>query len=212
MTITQLYDELSACYGNLDKWWPARDPYEVMVGAILTQNTAWTNVRQALENFEGDLSPQRILDLPLEELKLLIKPAGFFNQKAVYLKELTTWFAKYDFDVQQVARIPLDELRQELLAVKGVGPETADSILLYAFGLPSFVIDAYTMRICGRIPVEIGSNYKSAKKAFENSLPLDATLFNHYHALIVTHAKRHCLKKPNCSGCPVRKHCVSASI
>jgi endonuclease-3 related protein len=142
MTLTAIYRALFARYGNL-RWWPAKTPYEVIVGAILTQNTAWGNVEKAIANFAGDLSPQRVVGLDLETLIEIIRPAGFFNQKAAYLREVTAWFGKYGFNATAVRKLPLEQIRAELLSVRGVGNETADSILLYAFGFPSFVVDAY---------------------------------------------------------------------
>jgi endonuclease-3 related protein len=202
MTLTAIYDALLARYGNLN-WWPANTPYEVIVGAVLTQNTAWGNVEKAIANFDGDLSPERVMSLNMNALIDIIRPAGFFNQKAAYLKEVTTWFGRYGFDVSVMRKLPLAQVRAELLSVKGIGRETADSILLYAFGFPSFVIDAYTMRLLSRLPVDAGSGYEMVKAYFESSLPHDAKIYNNFHALIVVNAKEHCRKKPVCKGCPL---------
>ena len=205
-TILNIYQTLHCYYGNLN-WWPAETPYEVMVGAVLTQNTAWGNVEKAIANF-ADLSPQFVQECELAELAEVIRPAGFFNQKAAYLKTVTEWFAKYNFDVTAVQGKPLGKLRPELLAVKGVGKETADSILLYAFGFPTFVVDAYTARLCERYPIDTGKGYDSIKAYFENNLPRDAVLFNNYHAVIVINSKEHCRKsKPMCWKCPLSENC-----
>ena len=204
--VNSIYETLLARYGDLH-WWPAETPYEVMVGAVLTQNTAWGNVEKAIANFGGNLSPEAVLGLETAELIDIIRPAGFFNQKAVYLKAMTQWFAEYNFDVSAVRREPLDRLRAELLAVKGIGSETADSILLYAFGFPSFVVDAYTMRLCERIPIKAGKSYEAVKAYFEENLPKSEELYNHYHALIVINGKEHCRKKPLCDGCPLYSVC-----
>ena len=194
--ILAIYENLYARFGDLD-WWPAKTPYEVIVGAVLTQNTAWSNVEKSIANWGDNLSPLLVLDAKVTELAEIIRPAGFFNQKAMYLKTVTAWFAKYNFDVQTVRREPLEKVRRELLALKGIGNETADSILLYAFGFPTFVVDAYTMRLVERLPLQVGTrNYNSTKAFFEKNLPQDAKLFNEYHALIVLHAKAHCQKKP----------------
>ena len=201
-----IYRRLEARYGNLN-WWPADTPYEVIVGAILTQNTNWGNVEKALANFDGDITPERVMALGMEELKALIRPAGFFNQKAVYLKAVTEWFGRYDFDVAKVQARPLEEVRAELLAVRGIGNETADSILLYAFGFPTFVIDKYTQRFCQRFPLDAGKDYMAVKAFFEANLPRDAALFNNYHALIVMNAKEHCSAKKHCEGCPLNVYC-----
>jgi endonuclease-3 related protein len=201
-----IYHALYAHYGDL-RWWPADTPFEVMVGAILTQNTAWTNVEKAMGRFEGLLSPERILDLPVGELQEIIRPAGFFRQKAQYLKAVTAWFMSYHCDVDCIKNRPLPDLRSELLQVRGVGHETADSILLYAFDLPTFVIDAYTMRLFRRFPIDAGQSYMEVKKYCEGALPRDAALYNHFHALIVQNGKQHCKKKRECAGCPLEALC-----
>ena len=130
-----------------------------------------------------------------------------FNQKAVYLKAVTEWYAKYGFDVPTIQKETLNKLRAELLDVKGVGRETADSILLYAFGFPTFVVDAYTVRLCERIPIEVGKGYEAVKVYFESSVPEGTKVYNNYHALIVINGKNHCRKKPQCDGCPLYEMC-----
>ena len=201
-----IYETLFAHYGDLF-WWPAKTPYEVMVGAVLTQNTAWSNVEKAIANFGEELFPEYIKNMDNAELIEIIRPSGFFNQKAVYLKAVTLWFAKYDYDVAAVQQQPFKQLRSELLATKGVGRETADSILLYAFGFPTFVVDAYTIRLCRRYPIEAGNGYESVKAHFEESLPNSAKVYNNLHALIVINAKNHCRKNPLCDSCPLIKQC-----
>ncbi|MCL2224244.1 MAG: endonuclease III domain-containing protein [Defluviitaleaceae bacterium] len=206
-TVLAVYEKLNAHFGNLN-WWPAQTPYEVMVGAVLTQNTAWHNVEKALANFGGRLSPKFVLDVDNTELTGIIHPAGFFNQKAAYLKAMTQWFARYDFDIPTVQRVPLAELRPELLSVKGIGKETADSILLYAFDFLTFVVDAYTMRLCARYPINAGKNYDSVKAHFEKNISQSAEMYNNYHALIVMNAKDFCRKnKPLCDQCPLGETC-----
>jgi len=138
-----IYNKLLSRYGDLH-WWPASSPYEVIVGAVLTQNTAWSNVEKAIDNFGDSLSPEFIASLDMDALAELIRPSGFFNQKAASLKEITRWFEKYGYSVEKVKHHSLEKIRKELLTVKGVGKETADSILLYAFDYPTFVVDAYT--------------------------------------------------------------------
>jgi endonuclease-3 related protein len=212
MTLTEIYDALFARYGNLN-WWPAKTPYEVIVGAVLTQNTAWGNVEKAIANFAGDLSPERVTALDMDALTGIIRPAGFFNQKAAYLKEVTAWFGQYGFSVSAVRKLPLVQAREELLSVRGVGHETADSILLYAFGFPSFVVDAYTMRLLSRLPIDAGRGYESVKTYFESNLPSDVGIYNNFHALIVVNAKEYCRKKPVCSGCPLSElECREAGL
>ena len=206
-----IYKKLLARHGDLH-WWPARTPYEVIVGAVLTQNTAWRNVEKAIANFgpEGP-NPESVSTAGLSKLTKIINPAGFFNQKAGYLKSVTKWFAGYDYNVRKARREPLEKLRSELLSTKGVGPETADSILLYAFDLPTFVIDAYTMRLCARYPINAGKTYSQVKAYFEDNLPRDVGLYNNFHALIVANAKEHCRKKPSCEGCPLAGECIKKS-
>jgi endonuclease-3 related protein len=181
----------------------------VIVGAILTQNTAWGNVQKAIANFGGNLSPEFVMSRTPTELARIIRPAGFFNQKAVYLQEVTQWFGQYNYDITTASRLPIERIRTELLSVKGVGRETADAILLYAFGLPTFVVDAYTMRLLSRLPIEAGNDYETVKSFFEKRLTPDAEMYNNCHALVVINAKEHCRKKPICPGCPLVDVCRS---
>ncbi len=201
-----IYETLLAHYGELH-WWPARTPYEVMVGAVLTQNTSWGNVGKAIANFGERLSPETVANSDLAKLAEMIRPAGYFNQKAGYLKAVTAWYFGYGCDIAAVQKEPLDKLRAELLSTKGVGQETADSILLYAFGFPTFVVDAYTLRLCSRYPMETGKGYAAVKAYFEGNLPPSAEVYNGFHAQIVINAKEHCRKKPSCDGCPLGETC-----
>jgi len=178
-----------------------------MIGTILTQNTAWSNVEKAIANFGEKLTPKAVAGADLAELADIIRPAGFFNQKAIYLKSMTEWYAGYNFDVPAVQREPFEKLRTELLSTKGIGKETADSILLYAFDFPTFVVDAYTVRFCGRYPIDAGKGYDAVKAYFEKNLPLSAEIYNNFHAMIVINAKEHCRKKPLCCGCPLSNTC-----
>ena len=201
INLTNIYESFFSHYGN-PKWWPAKTPYEVIVGAVLTQNTNWNNVEKAIANFGDKLSPEFILEINYESLIEIIKPAGFFNQKSKYLKAVTNWYSKYNFSVETVQKNELHKLRSELLAVNGIGKETADSILLYAFGLPTFVVDAYTKRLLLRLPVELDNyNYDTIKKYFEINLLKDTELYNNFHALIVINAKNYCKKILSCQTC-----------
>ncbi|MGI6333688.1 MAG: endonuclease III domain-containing protein [Saccharofermentanales bacterium] len=204
--LKKIYQTLCAHYGDLD-WWPADTPFEVMVGAVLTQNTAWTNVEKAFQGFDGHLSPERILNLPMEELQRIIRPAGFYKQKSQYLKAVTKWFMRYDCDINAIKNRPLPDIRSELLQVRGIGNETADSILLYAFDFPTFVVDAYTMRLFERFPVDAGKTYMEVKSFCETELPRDKEVYGHFHALIVHNGKEHCKKKMDCAGCPLKTSC-----
>ena len=212
MSISVIYETLNSHYGDLH-WWPAKTPYEVMVGAVLTQNTAWSNVEKAIANFGDDLSPQAVLHMDTAELADIIRPAGFFNQKTMYLKTVTEWFAGYDFDVPAVQREKLENVRVELLSTRGVGKETADSILLYAFGFPTFVVDAYTVRLCERYAIDTGKGYDAVKAYFEGNLPHSVKVYNNFHALIVINGKEHCRKsKPLCDDCPLGNSCGKVGL
>jgi len=215
MTPQSLYDILYKHYGNLN-WWPAKSPYEMIVGAILVQNTNWSNVQKAIANFGDNLRPEFVLSADLETIRDIIRPAGFFNAKSGYLVSVTGWFMQYDFDVQKALKKPLHKLRGELLAVRGIGMETADCILLYAMGLPTFVIDAYTVRLCERLGLaaqlnlsaNTKKNYMILKEYFEVHMPKNVQVYNNYHALIVEHGKTYCHKKPLCGECPLCEWCL----
>ena len=211
----QVYAHLLAQYGP-QHWWPADSPFEVMVGTILTQNTAWTNVERAIAALRQRqaLSVAALRDMDESELAALIRPAGYFNQKTRRLKTLATFLhARGVADAPEQLRNQgtLAELRRDLLALNGIGPETADSMLLYALDLPIFVIDTYTLRLfyrLGLLQADAPKNtaYDAIRQQFEAALPQDAVLFNEYHALIVAHAKVRCKKQPGvpgCSGCPL---------
>lgn len=190
------------------QWWPGETPFEIVVGAILTQNTNWSNVEKAIKNLKmaGRLSPEEIYGLGTTELAQLIRPSGFFNIKARRVKTFIDWlFSAYGGKLHTMFAQDLQTLRDELLAVKGIGPETADSILLYAGNFPTFVVDAYTYRILSRhgfIPEE--TTYDEMKAFFEENLPRDAQLFNEYHALLVNIGKTFCRPKRLCEQCPLR--------
>jgi len=209
--LIDIHHRLRVRYGD-PCWWPAETPYEVIVGAVLTQNTAWGNVEKAMNYFEGNLSPDLVAGLDRPALAEIIHPAGFFNQKAVYLQNVTLWFRQYGYSVETVQALPMARVREELLALKGVGRETADSVLLYAFGFPSFVVDAYTVRLVDRLPLPSDRDYESVKSYFERHLMTDAALFNEYHALIVINGNKHCRKKPVCGGCPLTDICAQGSL
>ena len=200
-----IYDRLLARYGR-QRWWPAESPFEVMVGAILTQSAAWGNVEKVIAGLKATeaLSPPALRRMKQAELAGLIYPSGYYNAKAKKLKALADWVGKYcGDDISRLARGSTQDLRRQLLGVHGVGPETADSILLYAAGRPVFVIDAYTRRIIDRLglsPDGRGS-YDDYQRLFTASLPADAGLFNEYHALLVRLGKETCRRKPVCSRC-----------
>ena len=200
----QLYHRLHKAYGPQD-WWPAETPFEVIVGAVLTQNTAWTNVEKAILNLRkaGKLSLSAILRLEHAELAALIRPSGYFNIKATRLQNLCRWLERQG-GVGRLGKWPTARLREGLLSVNGIGPETADDILLYAYNRPVFVIDAYTRRLLVRLGIAEGNEpYETLRTAFEEVLEADPVLYNEYHALIVRHAKQKCSTLPGCLHCGI---------
>jgi endonuclease III related protein len=203
-----VYQRLHAAHGP-QHWWPGDSAFEIMVGAVLTQNTAWTNVEKAIVNLKAAqaLSPDVIATAPHRRLAGWLKPSGYFNIKAKRLRALCIWLI-HKGGLKHIARLSTPALRAELLQVHGVGPETADDILLYAFHRPVFVIDTYTRRIFKRLGVIEGNeDYESLRQLFETTLDNDVQLFNEYHALIVMHAKDSCRPRPRCVGCALEKLC-----
>lgn len=205
-TLTQLYERLLSSYGP-QQWWPGEGPLEVIVGAVLTQNTSWKNVERAIENLrQADLmDPQALYALPPEELAELIRPAGYYRLKAGRLRNLLRYLVeRHEGSLEQMFSLDQETLRTELLAINGIGPETADCILLYAGELPSFVVDAYTHRVLKRHGwIEPEATYHEIKDHFESQLPPDVSLYNEYHALLVRVGNRHCRAKPKCETCPL---------
>ncbi len=205
-----IYACLCAAFGP-QHWWPGETPFEVMVGAILTQSAAWTNVEKAIANLKaaGALSPEAIRSMPEEELARLVRPSGYFNAKAKKLKALVAWLGRYGDDLAQAFAGDLAEKRAELLAVHGVGPETADSILLYAAQKPTFVVDAYTRRVLGRLGLmPEAAGYEACRALFMRHLAPSEAHYNEYHALFVRLGKDICRKgQPRCQECPLRGRC-----
>ena len=218
MRLMTIFDRLHRQHGP-QFWWPGDTPFEIMVGAILTQNTAWTNVEKAIANLkrENKLNAGVIAAIPLRSLARLLKPAGYFNVKARRLKAFCHWFMQQG-GYAGLVRHDTNALRHSLLAVHGVGPETADDILLYAFSRPVFVIDAYTRRLFTRLGITNGTDgYETLRTFFEKTLAREllrrrmepTEIFNEYHALIVAHAKYVCKKRPVCHACGLRNRCPS---
>ena len=206
-----IHDTLYETFGA-QHWWPADTPFEVMVGAVLTQNTAWSNVERAIDNLasRGKLDAQRIVDARHDHLAGWLRPSGYFNIKAVRLKNFCRWYLDAGGHAA-LAQMQTETLRKALLSVNGVGPETADDILLYAFERPVFVIDAYTRRLFSRLGMVTGDEpYDDMRLAIEQCLGPDAALFNEYHALIVRHAKTYCRVKPRCDACVMQATCPAA--
>ncbi len=203
----EAYDRLSRFYGP-QGWWPGETPFEVVVGAVLTQNTSWLNVRKAITALrnEGLLSFKALLCLPLDQLAAYIRSSGYYNIKAKRLKNLLKMIEeKYQGKLELLFQDDLMNGRANLLSVQGIGPETADSILLYGGNLPIFVVDAYTHRVFSRhYLLAEESDYASIQERFMSALPTDSGLFNEYHALIVRVGKEYCKKNvPLCEKCPL---------
>lgn len=204
-----LYDAMLLAYGEQD-WWPADTDFEICVGAVLTQNAAWVNVEKAIVNLKaaGVLHLHSMLELPESELADLIRPSGYFNIKAKRLLNLCR-FIQQAGGISHLSRKPLSDLREAMLGVNGIGPETADDILLYALDKPVFVIDTYTRRLLSRHGLIKGNEgYESLRAGFEKALTTDTKLFSQYHALIVQHAKMACRKKPDCESCCMTDFCL----
>jgi len=206
--LESIYKKLYAHFGP-QYWWPADTDFEVIVGAILTQNTNWGNVEKAILNLKKAkvLTPNKLHKLSLKKLAHFITPAGFFNIKSKRLKAFLIFlFSNYNGNVKLMLKEETLVLRGKLLSVKGIGPETADSILLYALNKPIFVVDAYTKRIFSRHKfIKKDAFYQDTQDLFMNNLKKDVRLFNEYHALLVKLAKVYCLKsKPKCGLCPLR--------
>ncbi len=205
-TLTTMHRRLSEHFGPLH-WWPGDTTFEIVVGAILTQNTNWGNVERAIANLKKDrlLSPKALYAVPSGRLARLIRPSGYYNVKAERLRcFLEFLFDDFGGSLEKMFRTPLDGLRERLLAVKGIGPETADSILLYAGGKPVFVVDAYTRRALSRHGlIKDKANYEEIRRFFEENLPQDVRLFNEFHAQFVNLGKYFCRPKPQCEGCPL---------
>lgn len=207
--LNEIYQRLSRNFGP-QHWWPGDGVFEIMVGAILTQNTNWSNVEKAIKNLRtaGLMNPEKLHQLDVRKLAQLIKPAGYFNIKAKRLKNFIRWLMEtHQGNLERMSQRNLSDLREELLGVSGIGPETADSILLYALNKPTFVVDVYTYRILLRhnlIPEE--STYDEIKSLFEDNLPSDVKLFNEYHALLVRLGKEYCKKSnPLCDECLLKE-------
>ncbi len=205
-TLEEVYQRLLAAFGP-QHWWPGESPFEVLVGAVLVQNTAWQNVAKAIDRLKDAdlLDPHTLYAVPTEELEELIRPAGYFRVKAGRLRNLLKLLVeRYDGSIEAMFATDLDTLRAELLDIRGVGPETADSILLYAGGFATFVVDTYTHRVLARHGwIDFDADYYTIKDHFESGLERDAALYNEYHALLVRLGKLHCRKTPKCDGCPL---------
>jgi len=205
----QVYERLLNVFGP-QHWWPGDSPFEIVVGAVLVQNTAWRNVERAIENLReaGVMESHALYALPPQELAELIRPAGYFQVKAKRLRNLLKFVIdEFDGSLDDMFRTSLQTLREQLLAVHGIGPESADAILLYAGGLNTFVVDTYTHRILARHGwIDYDADYHQIKDHFESTLPADAQLYNEYHALLVRVGKDYCKRTaPKCETCPLQE-------
>ena len=210
--LIEIYHRLLIHYGP-QHWWPADEPFEVIVGAILTQATAWSNVEKAIANLKEarGLTTTALRQLPLDRLAQLLYPCGYYNAKALKLKSFAQYLGEhYSDSLDELFSLDIDQLRNELLSIHGIGYETADSIILYAAGKPIFVIDAYTRRIFHRLGLGAASqSYGALQALFMKNLPHDEGLFNEYHALLIRHGKEVCRKKPLCNHCCLADLCPS---
>ena len=208
LDIVATYNDLFKRFGP-QHWWPAESAFEVMAGAILTQNTSWTNVEKAIINLKScdALNPAAIARISERRLAQIIRPSGFPAQKGARLKALSRYLIeRHRGDIGRMRQRQSAALRQELLDIDGIGPETADAILLYALGKPAFVIDAYTRRIFSRHgSLAENAPYQDWQQLFTGRLPRSARIYNEYHALIVQLAKTHCRKVPKCGECPLHQ-------
>lgn len=214
MTLRELYDRLLQTYGP-QHWWPADSNFEMIVGAFLVQSTAWTNAEQAIARLRetGRLSPVGIQETAEADLAELIRPSGFFRQKARRLKRFVAHLMeRHGGCLNAFLNQEPFELRHELLGLHGIGPETADSILLYAARKPIFVVDAYTRRLFDRLGILRAPSYDEVQRSAHAVLPRDVALFNEFHALIVRHSIVHCRASPRCRGCPLIQGCLFGQI
>jgi endonuclease-3 related protein len=211
VTLRAIYRRLFRHYGP-QHWWPGDTPFEVMVGALLTQNTSWSNVERAIGNLAAadSLDARTIARMTPARLARLLRPAGYFNVKTRRLQNFCRWYLQHG-GYDALRALDTETLRRALLSVNGVGLETADDMALYAFRRPVFVIDAYTRRIFSRLGLDNGKEgYEALRRMFERRLPGDVQLFNEYHALIVRLGKDVCRKRPRCGECCLAPVCPSA--
>ncbi|MCF7506557.1 endonuclease [Vibrio sp. L3-7] len=209
--ILRVFDILEQHYGYFD-WWQTDAPYQIMLGAILVQNTNWKNAEKAIDNLGEDCNPKAVAMMDIDELAQKIRSSGYYNQKAIKLKAVTEWFSKYQYDMSVVRKQDKDQLRKELLEVKGIGGETADAILVYAIGKPSFVIDAYARRIFTRNGLDVPKSYEKFRALMESVIPLDTQRYAYYHGLLVEHGQQFCNPKPKCEHCPLNQGCTKAGV
>ncbi len=204
--ILEIYDLFFQEYGY-QNWWPADSAFEVIVGAILTQSCSWHNVSLALNNLKKDnlLDPKKILNMKIDKFESLIKPSGYYKQKAKKIISFLKYFEIYDFDIDNIKKNTIEKVREELLNIWGIGEESADSILSYAFDKPMLVVDTYTKRFTYRLSLtDVDIKYSDLQKYLMDILPHDNEYYKDFHAQIVYHSKISCKKKPKCESCILR--------
>jgi endonuclease-3 related protein len=204
------YHQLLTHFGS-QHWWPADTAFEVMIGAVLTQQSRWFSVEESIRNLKmkGLLEPEALANAATEEVEESIKPSGFYHQKAARIQNLSRYLVEhYNGELDRFFGRELLQVRNELLQLDGVGPETADSILLYAGAKCVFVVDAYTVRFCNRLGLTTGGRYEAVKTFFEARLPRNVSLYKEFHALIVQLGKEYCRARPLCEKCPLSDKCV----
>ena len=216
--LLKIYNRLLKHFGY-QNWWPTigngNPKFEIIVGAILTQQTSWKNVEKAIENLKNKnlLELKKLNKIPIKELEKIIRPSGFFKVKAKRLRSFLEFLIEnYDGNLEEMFKESINELRKNLLSIHGIGYETCDSILLYAGERPVFVVDAYTIRLCQRHPIMDSKDYEEIREFFERNLPKDVNLFKEFHALIVELGKNYCKTKPLCEKCPLRGDCNAIGV
>jgi len=208
--LMKIYRALKTRFGS-GMWWPHETPFEVMVGAILTQQTVWKNVDLAIENLKkkGFMDPGPLAEAPIKEVEKCLRPSGFYKQKSARVQNLARYVTdNYNGDIGSFFDRGVDHVRNELLSLPGIGPETADSMLLFAGNRAKFVVDAYTFRVFTRLGVDFEGRYDVAQDFFEKRLPEDAELYKNFHANIVELAKNYCKVRPLCRKCPINEYCT----
>lgn len=206
ISYTELYQKLFHYYGP-QGWWPAASDFQMLISAILVQRTNWKNVELALANLGKDAAAERLIQMEEAVLAEKIRPSGFYRMKAKKIKAWLHWFQKYDFQVERIQSVDQAVLRKELLAIHGIGEETADAMMLYAFDKAGFIADTYAMRLFHRIGYQLPKTYHALKIEVENFFPHDLKMHQEFHALIVEHGKQYCKKTPLCENCPLLSFC-----
>lgn len=206
ISYTELYQKLFYHYGP-QEWWPAASDFQMLISAILVQRTNWKNVEQALANLGEDITAEELIKMEEAVLAEKIRPSGFYRMKAKKIKAWLHWFQSYNFQVEEVQKVDQAVLRKELLAIHGIGEETADAMMLYAFDKPGFIADNYAMRLFYRIGYHLPKAYHAFKTEVESLFPHDLTMHQEFHALIVEHGKQYCKKTPLCEACPLLSFC-----